>query len=263
MTAGLTTHNLQAIVEFPFRQPNGPQKLAVGAALSLAAMVVPIVPGLFVIGYQKAVARRAIHTGELVLPEWDDWSGYLLDGLKVFGALMILSLPAILAFTLGFGGMMVAGMGAAITEDASTAEQALWAGPLLLGSLAGIALFGLGIALIFVLGVFTPVAIAHLIATDDFAAAFRVREWWPILRANLGGFLLAHLLVMGAGFVFSLVSQILQLTLVLCCLLPVVFGAYIMYGGTLSSSLFALAYREGKAKLASQGGAPAPALPAT
>jgi hypothetical protein len=259
MTTTLNTSNLQTLLEFPFRQPNGPQKLAIGAALSLAGLVIPIVPTLFVLGYQKAVARRAILTGELVLPEWDDWSTYLMDGLKVLGAALVFALPAILAFVLGFGGMMVTSVGAAIAEEGGSAQQVAWTLPLLLGSFGGIAFFGGGMLLLLAVSVFVPVALAHMIATDEFAAAFRFREWGAILRANLGGFALATVIVMGVGFVFSFVAQILQMTLVLCCLVPLLAGAYSMYVGTISSALFGLVYRDGQAKLAA---GPAPALAA-
>ena len=249
MTASLTTGQIQNTLAFPFRPPDGPRKLAIAAGLALAGFVVPLVPMLFVAGYQKAVARRAIETGELTMPEWDNWSGYLLDGLKLFGAGLLFVLPAIVLFSVGLGGMMATAVGAAIAEEGGEAMQVAWTLPLLLGSLAGIGLFGVGMVLILAASLVLPVATTHLIATDDFGAAFRFREWLPILRANLGGFGLAYLVVMGVGFLASLVIQVLQLTLVLCFLVPVVFAVYIPYVGLLSSALFGLAYREGRQKL--------------
>jgi hypothetical protein len=250
MTSTLTTSQLQNTLTFPFRQPNGATKLAVAAGLALASLVVPLVPMLFVAGYQKAVARAAIDTGELTMPEWDNWSGYLTDGLKVFGAGLLLMLPAILLFSVGLGGMLVTSVGAAIAEEGGQAQQVAWTLPLLLGSFAGIGLFGVGALLLMAASLIYPIATAHLIATDDFGAAFRFREWLPILRANLGGFALAYLVVMGVGFLMSVVVQILQLTLVLCCLVPAVFAVYAAYTGILSSALFGLAYRDGRQKLA-------------
>jgi len=249
MTNGLALNNLQSLLEFPFRRPNGTQKLVVGAGLLLLSFAVPIVPGLFVAGYLWAVTRHAIQTGELVLPEWNDWSTLLVDGLKVTGVTLLFLLPAFMAFGLGYGGMMGTSVAAAIVEDAGPSELTPLMGFLLLGSLAGVAAFGVGMILMLAASAILPVALTHMIAKDEFAAAFAFREWGAILRANLGGFLLGYMLMLGLSFVLTIAIQILQLTIVLCCLVPVVVAAYWMYTGTVGSGLFGLIYREGVEKL--------------
>jgi hypothetical protein len=261
MTTSLNLNNLQPLLAFPFRQPNANRKLLIGSLLGMANYVIPVVPLLLVMGYQKRLERHAIQTGELVLPEWDDWSALLIDGLKVFGASLIYMLPGVLAIIVGVSGLVASPIAAAIIEEGG-GDQSLLTVPLAIGTLGGFVLFGLGLMLILVVSLFVQVALAHLIATDDFAAAFRFREWLPILRANLAGFVLAHLLLFGIGMVVSLVIQLLSATIVLCCLLPFVFGAYLMYLQVISGALFGLAYREGVAKLAVPPAPPAPALPA-
>ena len=238
MAQSVSMNNLQTLLEFPFRQPKGPEKLAIGGALTLLGFIVPILPGLVVAGYQAAIARRAIRTGELVMPEWDDWSGFLLDGLRVSGAVLIFMAPAILTFFAGYGGMMATSVGAAIAEEGGASELAPFMPLMLLGSFGGIALFGVGMLLLLASFAILPVALAHVVATNSFAAAFRVREWAPILRANLGGFVLGYVLLMGVSFVGSFAIQILQFTIVLCCLVPLVLAAYSMYMGTIGGGLF-------------------------
>jgi hypothetical protein len=267
MQKPLTMNTVQSILEFPFKQPNGTQKIIVGAALTLLSFVVPILPGLVVTGYQAAIARRAIRTGELVMPEWDDWSTLLLDGLKVTGVLLIYLAPAILTFIFGYTGMMFTSVGAAIVEDNSARELVPFMPILMLGTFGGIALLGVGLVLVFAAGLVLPAALMHMVATDSFAAAFRVREWGGLLRANLGGFLLGYVLLLGLSFVFSFVTQILYLTIILCCLMPVVMAVYSMYMGTIGSALFGQVYREALAKRdalppAVPPAPPAPALPA-
>jgi hypothetical protein len=59
------------------RQPKLGIKLLIGSALSF----VPIV-NLFAFGYLYRFAAQVRRTGQLRLPEWDDWAGLFSDGLK-------------------------------------------------------------------------------------------------------------------------------------------------------------------------------------
>lgn len=260
MTNPLTASHFQSVLEFPFRRPQGIEKLAIGSLLTLMSFIVPLVPLVLVIGYQVAVARRAIRSGELELPEWAEWSQLLVDGLKAWGVTLIYLLPAVLAFVLGYAGMFGASFGAALVEEAGLVEIVPAMPLLLIGSLGGISLFGLGMVLALVAAAVLSPALMHMIAKDEFAAAFRVREWWAVLRANLSGFILATVLVLGLTFVFSFLVQILQFTIVLCCLVPVAYSAYTMYVGTICNGLYGLVYRDATARLAGEGAArPAPA----
>ncbi len=262
MANSLSTNSLQSLLEFPFKQPKGTEKLVIGAALTLLSFAIPILPSLVVAGYHAAIGRRAIRTGELVMPEWDDWSGFLLDGLKVAGVTLVFMAPAIAAFFLGYGGMMATSLGAAFVEDGGPAEIVPLMPVLLLGSFGGIALFGVGMLLLLAAAAFLPPALAHVVATGSFAAAFRVREWGAILRANPGGFVLGYIILMGVSFVGTFAIQILQLTIILCCLVPLALAAYSMYMGTVGSALFGQVYREGVAKLQAAPAAPPPVPPA-
>jgi hypothetical protein len=74
--------------------------------------------------------------------------------------------------------------------------------------------------------------------------------------------LLGFVLVLGLSFVFSFAVQILQLTIILCCLVPLVLGAYSMYMGTVGSGLFGLIYRDAVQKQSQAPSAVPPAPPA-
>ncbi len=58
-------------------QPKFGLKLLIGSVLSF----VPVV-NLFVFGYLYRFAAQVRRTGQLRLPEWDDWAGLFSDGLK-------------------------------------------------------------------------------------------------------------------------------------------------------------------------------------
>ena len=115
----------------------------------------------------------------------------------------------------------------------------------MLGTFGGMALFGLGLVLTFIVGLITPAMICHVIAEDDFSAAFRFREWWNIFRANLSGFAITYLIVLGLFTILNFVNQILYMTIILCCLLPFIMIPATFYIMTTTSVLFGQAYREG------------------
>ena len=108
---------------------------------------------------------------------------------------------------------------------------------------------GIGFVLMLLLSVLLPSALGHLVAKEQFSAAFRAREWWPIFRANLSGFLLSYLLLFGAVYVFSFAIQILYLTIILCFLLPFVMAFFGTYLGFVSSALIGQAYGVGVEKV--------------
>ena len=59
------------------QQPGFGLKLLIGGLLSF----VPIL-NIFAFGYLYRFARSTRRSGQLSLPEWNDWSGLFLDGLK-------------------------------------------------------------------------------------------------------------------------------------------------------------------------------------
>jgi len=120
----------------------------------------------------------------------------------------------------------------------------------LVGMVSWLGGFGLGMVLMLIGLAFLPVAVGHVIATDQFSAAFRVREWWPIFRANLSGYVITYVLMFGFWMVLSFAIQILYFTIIFCCLLPFVMAFIMMYFMIIASILFAQAYRVGVQKLA-------------
>jgi hypothetical protein len=250
MSQSFTSSDLQRLLGFPFRDPRWKTKWLIAGALMLAGMIIPIVPTLFLYGYFAEVMRRVIAGGqEPSLPEWDDWSQKLLDGLRLAGAGLVYCLPLILLFLVGMGlyiGLSIVPLLVAGAE-ASSPEVAL--APLV-GSGVWMLVMGVAMILGLVTGAILPGPIAHTVAKGEFAAALRFREWWPIFRANLGGFLLAYVLLMGVGMVLSLVTQVLYLTIVLCILAPFVLAVTSVYLLLIAGVLFGQAYRTGVEKVA-------------
>jgi hypothetical protein len=85
-----------------------------------------------------------------------------------------------------------------------------------------------------------------MIAEDKFGAAFRVREWWPIFRANIGGYIITYVLLLGITLLLTYGMQLLYFSIVLCCTIPIFISLVSVYLGAVTGALFGQAYRVGK-----------------
>ena len=65
----------------------------------------------------------------------------------------------------------------------------------------------------------------------------------------MGGFVLAYLVSMVAGFVLTFIVQIAMITIVLICVLPFIMPAITFYITLVMYAAFAQAYKDGKDRL--------------
>jgi hypothetical protein len=258
MTQSFTSTDLKEMLTFPFQDPNWKNKFLIGSLITLIGFVIPIVPFLLIYGYMMQIMRHIIvEQDKPFLPEWDDWEKLLLDGLKLFGLVFVFMLPLMILFFVGTSFFFVP-VAAGIPLMEGLEEGGDGAAGIILGIvtvisiLGAMVLIGLGTILAMAVGVVMPAAIGHIVATDEFGAAFRLREWWSIFRANLAGFLLAYVIVMVVSIVLSSVLIVIYVTLILCCLIPIIIGPITMYLLAIYGALFGQAYRDGVQKLESQ-----------
>jgi hypothetical protein len=101
-----------------------------------------------------------------------------------------------------------------------------------------------------------PAAEMYVVEKDDFAAGFRFREWWPIFRANISGFIAALAISYIASFAFTIIIQILGITIILACLTFILLPLMTVYLTLIMYVTIAQAYRDGKVKLAQKEIAP-------
>ena len=113
-------------------------------------------------------------------------------------------------------------------------------------------IFG-GICLILPLSIpialITPAAEMYVVEKDDFAAGFRFREWWPIFRANLSGFIAALVIYYITITATMFLIQFLTITFIFACLMIVVVPFVTIYVTLIMYVTIAIAYKDGKAKL--------------
>jgi hypothetical protein len=254
MAKSLTSENLHQVFAFPFQDPKWLEKFLIGTLLLLVSFF--ILPMFLIYGYSTELMRMAIKGKELSLPEWDAWEKKFTDGAKLFVVGLIYTLPFIVFFIVVYGFILFCVVGSEMIDYSGDTTSPYWAILTLLGSLGGMGMFGFGILLVLIIGVLMPAMIGHVVAKDDISAAFRIGEWWKILRANISGFMITYLLVFGLFTALNIVSQLLYMTVILCCIIPILFIPAILYIMTITSVLFGQAYREGVENLEAQSSGP-------
>lgn len=235
--------DLKEIFMFPLKDEESRKHLLVGGLVALAGFFLPIVPYLLMLGYAAQIARQGLRGDAPRMIAWEDWGALLKEGAKLLGIRLIFSLP-LLMVTLP---LMLAGFALPFAAETmnSTDADALVAvfGLVMMGSFC----FILPVSLI--LAILLPVAEMHVIEQGDFAAGFLFKEWWAILRANLGGFIAAFGITYLASMILMILVQILAATLIFACLLIVLLPAITIYLTLIMYMVSAAAYRNGKMKL--------------
>ena len=234
---------LKEVFRFPF-QGKWRDRFLVGTALTFAGFLVPIVPLIFVYGYTLQIMRQAIEGAELTLPVWDDWNKLGKDGLRGIAVSFVYLLPGALV---SFGGIALysASMFAMpLAAGESGQGEAIFAVLFLVSMVIMFLSMGVGGLLSMAGAIPAPAATSHMLAHDQLSAAFHVREWWRLLKANWLGYLAAWIVVMGVAGILYLALTILYYTLVLCCLIPFVMAPIGFYLSLVSAALFGQAYRE-------------------
>jgi len=240
--------SLRPFFRFPFEGPEWQKRFLIGAGLILAGFVVPLIPLVFVLGYVLQVMRRAATGEDLELPPWDDWGQLALDGLRSMLIGLVYLGPGFLVFYGGMALYVVASLALPLGMELGGAAAEQWLLAFFLVAMAIMFLSMAGGLVLTVLGAIPmPVASVHFAVEGELGAAFRVREWWAILKANRWGFLIAWLLVAGLMTTWYLLLMLAYYSVVLCCLLPIAGAPAGLYLILVSAALFGHAYREGTA----------------
>ncbi|MEW5988955.1 MAG: DUF4013 domain-containing protein [Chloroflexota bacterium] len=207
----------------------------------------PILPAIFVYGYVVRVTRQAVQGEELKLPAWDDWGALARDGLRAMLVGVAYLLPGGLVF---FGGMFV--YVATILAiplwlaAASEPSDLLVSFPLLL--MGGMTVLFLsvfvGILLILLGSIPLPLATAHFVKQGEVMAAFRLREWWPLLWQHKLDYLVAWVIVAGVAAVWYIAVMMAYYTVILCWIVPFLAAPVGFYLSLVGAAVFGHTYRE-------------------
>jgi len=242
-------NNIQDTLLFPFRDRNAWTQFLIACAIMLAAFIIPLLPGILLMGYTVKIMRDVIlEKKSPSMPQWQgsDWGEMFMDGLRLYGAQFVLMLPLFLL--LGCGMISLVGGSVGLSALASDDTQ-------FLAPLGGLLLFiGIGSTLGFSLlslpySIVISAASGHVAARNSFNAAFEFREWWQIFRTAIAQFVLAYAIIMVASFVFAMIMQIAIVTIILMCIVPFLMIPYSVYLMLITNTLYAQAYAKGQETL--------------
>lgn len=246
-------NNLQEILRFPVRDAEARKQFLFTCLISLASFFIPILPLFLIMGYSVKVMRQVIDERQTPsMPDWQkvDWAETFVDGVKLYGLQLALTLP--LFFLLGCGMVSMFGGMASLSLLAEESTRSF-------APLGGIFIFFGAVVMMFFSLLSLPyqviisAAAPHMVAKRSFAAGFEFKEWFAIFRKGLGPFLLAYALTFIVSFVFVLIMQVAFITLVLMCIVPFLMIPYSAYLMLMIHTLNAQAYLAGRDALQAEG----------
>lgn len=189
--------NISEAFSFHFQDKDWFRKLGIGGLIGLFGNFL-ILPLFLLLGYQVEVVRRVMRGDKEVLPDWDDWGELFMDGVKMFGGLILYSLPLIVvAFTLFsiiFVPLLMAERGQAIID-----EDALGA---LFGGTFSI-MWCLMMVYSVLLSTITPAIYTQYARTGDMRDCYRLGEILRMTRDGLGDAILVFVSRIAAGLLFQ------------------------------------------------------------
>ncbi len=216
---------------FPLADPQARRHLLLGSVLMLAGFLIPIVPTLSALGYAVRVMRRTIAGGPPSMQPWDDWGGLLKEGFRFFAVGFCYTLPGTAALMAGFIAYLAAYIPAMISLEAATTPEAEAVSVMVLMLAIAVLFLAMAVGLLLLVGLSIPLpaAVAHVAARGSLAAGFWFREVWRMWRANALGFLIAWVVMVGLYGVVNLAVSLAYATVILLCLLPLIWAALLFY----------------------------------
>lgn len=240
----LNNDQIQNILLFPLRDKTAQKNFLIASLVGLAGLFIPILPWLALYGYAARIMRQIINEKqEPTMPEWSNWNELLSDGLRLFAIRMVITIPILLILMVG---IVVTIIPTLLMIESDQDASGMFTLLSIVINLIWIA-FAIFLMIITVpLSVMVGAAEGHIISQDSLAAAFRIKEWWPIFRKNMGGFIIGYLIISAISVVASMVLQVLMYTVILVCLLPLILGPYSAYLTLIMYAFFAQAYTQGR-----------------
>lgn len=142
-------------ISYVFQDPGWLVKVLVGGLLTL----IPIFGWFVVLGYWIRIAQNVSNGYDVPLPEWNDFGGDFIRGIKAWVAVVVWAIPFIIIFACAWIPVTILG------SSSNGAASAL-------GVLVGFGGFAIdtiiGIAIAFI----TPVIVGRVVQSDSVSAAF-------------------------------------------------------------------------------------------
>ena len=205
---------------FVFEDPNWLGKILIGGLFYLAAFF--LIGLFFILGYCARLTRNVIAGEPRPLPEWNDLGEYFSEGAMLFGVGFVYAIPLVAIFGFFFIPMIIM---AGIPRENDIARE-----------LAGGAMsfvWCLTIPVSLAMSFWLPGALLFAVVDRRFGAAFEFGRIARFIRANIGNYLLAFVVMIVVRFVAGF-------GVILCCV-GVIFTAF--WAFLVSAYAYAQAYR--------------------
>ena len=176
---------------YMFEDQDWIKKILIGGVVSF----IPIV-NFAAMGYFIEALRNTAEGRELPLPEWDNFGGKFMKGLMAGIAGFVYALPIMLVV----GGIvgLTAVVAGSLDNDAAETIAAIC-------PLIGNCLMFLYMILFMLI---LPAAVIQYALTEQFGAFFRFGDMMALVKANVGGYIIALLVAMVAGLIAQIVGGI-------------------------------------------------------
>ncbi len=238
--------DLKAVLRFPFATSRNKSNFFVGALLMVGGMFVPVLPTLAVYGYLAQIMRSAMKGEEPAMPEWGSFGALLKDGLRGAMISLIYALPGILTMLVAYAAYIGGIISSVASQRSSYYGDGLpdgffsfyiWVGVFLIGLVIGMTLLILGL-------IPTPIALARFVAKDKFAAGFELRAITNTIRKDKLGYFVAWVVLMGLYYTSYMLFFLLYSTIIFCFVAFLALMPLAFYVLLIASVLFGRFYRE-------------------
>jgi hypothetical protein len=199
---------------FPFQDEDWIKKIVLTAVIS----IIPLIGQFALMGWMVELTRRVIRGDAEPLPDWADFGGILVLGLKMFVIGFVYSLPLILI-------VLPMGIFSSFIDNDSAA--AIYSFVMMCFSCFAM-IYGLALAFFF------PAAVGELAVTDNLGEAINPTNIIAHVRAAPNAYLLAFLGTIVAGFLAGFG--------IILCFIGIIFTA--VYAYAVQGHLYGQAYIE-------------------
>lgn len=164
---------------YPRNDPGWIVKLLIFAVCTM----VPIV-NFAAFGYMLEAVRRVARGDEATLPEWDNFGGYFVDGLRVFVTMLVYAIPLI--------AVIVVSIGMALAASGSRGGEAAGGIVMILAQL-------FQIFWQFLIWVVWPAMIVSLAFNAGWGAGFNFGGMMGTITRNAGNYVMVLVMTIGFG----------------------------------------------------------------
>lgn len=180
---------------FVFEDPDWLKKVGIAALVFL----IPIIGQIVLMGWGLEITRRVINHDPTTLPDWSNFSDFLLKGFHAFVVSLVYTLPGILVIICGQ--LLLLGVASSVSDSNSNTV-----GVIVTAATVCMICF---VSLFFIAAGFViPAATGNLAATGELSAAFRFNEVLGLVRAAPGPYVMVILGVLLASIILAPVGAL-------------------------------------------------------